>query len=206
MPHRDGGGDGATHQHFAVIEELVNLALGYALAATKDPTGALAALAAAQPALEREYGPEHEEVASLWEARADAYDEQGKVDEALSAYQKSIAIRRKVLGPKHESVAAGLYNLGTTLNKRERWAEALPCLEEAEKIYIGARSKSHVSVGICAFERGRALRGLGRHAEAVAALEMAQPLVERQLDDATVIAELRRLLASARHDANGKTR
>jgi tetratricopeptide (TPR) repeat protein len=177
------------------------LLLGYARGASHDPRGALEALAAARPVLEREFGTTHEDVASLHEAVANAEDELHHDDAAVAEYLAAIEIRRKALGPRDPSVAASLYNLATTLNRTRRHAEALRYLDEAEPIYAAANSPEHVTVGVCAFERGRALAGLGRDAEALAALERARPILVAQLDDAATLGELGAALARARWTA-----
>lgn len=50
-------------------------------------------------------GEEHTEVASVYEALGNSFKSEGKLQDAMRFYNKSLVIREKVLGNGHRAVA-----------------------------------------------------------------------------------------------------
>ena len=65
---------------------------------------------------------------------ANVYDNQGKYDEALLLYQRSLTIREKVLGSEHPDTAESLNNLANLYHEQGMCADALPLHQKAVAI------------------------------------------------------------------------
>src|SRR5262249_44345247 len=122
---------------------------------------------------------------------------------AHAAFDRALAIRRKVLGEEHPETAQVLTDLGDLLVHEGRAAEALPLIERglaAEKNAYGPRN-SDVVEALRAY--GSALVATGQPAKARGVLE---PALATALDDhlgAQLVAGLRFTLAKARVEAGG---
>ncbi len=69
---------------------------------------------------EREFGPDHPEVARGLNDLGELYRLQGKYAEAEPLHQRALAIFEKALGPDHPDVATGLSNLGLVYHAQGR--------------------------------------------------------------------------------------
>ena len=72
------------------------------------------------------FGPDDERLATSLNNLAALYNAQGKYAEAEPLYQRSLAIREKVLGAEHPQVATGLNNLALLYDNQGKYAEAEP--------------------------------------------------------------------------------
>jgi tetratricopeptide (TPR) repeat protein len=73
-------------------------------------------------------GEHHPSVAQSLNNLAALYDNQGKYEQALPLYERSLAIREKVLGEHHPDVAQSLNNLAALYYNQGKYEQALPLL------------------------------------------------------------------------------
>ena len=71
------------------------------------------------------------------------YKGQGKLDEALVQYQKSLEIKIRVLGHEHADVADSKYNVALLHKKRNEMKKARQLFLECEQIYAKVHGPSH---------------------------------------------------------------
>jgi tetratricopeptide (TPR) repeat protein len=86
------------------------------------------------PALERELGPEHPEVAECLDYLAEQLLRDGRYAEAEPLFQRALKIREKVLGPDHLDVANSLSNLSRLYLRQGRDGEGVPLMRRAMAI------------------------------------------------------------------------
>jgi tetratricopeptide (TPR) repeat protein len=94
--------------------------------------------------------------------------------EAESLYQRSFAIREKLLGPHHPNVAQSLNNLTRLYRETARYAEAEPLLKRSLTIYEKLLGPQHPNVAESLNNLAGLYLGTGRTAE-------AEPLLKRSL-------------------------
>ncbi len=82
-------------------------------------------------------GPEHPKVATSLNNLAELYREQGRYEEAEPRYNRSLAIREKVLGPEHPAVALSLNNLALLYYAHGQLGSAVPFLERSASAGVG---------------------------------------------------------------------
>jgi len=95
--------------------------------------------------VERAHGAESEEVAALLNAMGMLYDEQGRYEEALEAYGRALAVRRKALGEEHPSTASTLNNMAVVYQRQGRYEEALEAYGRALAVRRKALGEEHPS-------------------------------------------------------------
>ena len=78
---------------------------------------------------EKQFGPEHPEVATSLNNIAVLYRAQGRYAEAEPLYQRALAVNEKALGPDHPNVDESLRNLWLLYRAQGRHAEAEPLLK-----------------------------------------------------------------------------
>ena len=81
--------------------------------------------------VEREFGPDDPNTATLLNNLAELYRVQGKYAEAEPLYQRALAILENALGPDHPDVATALNNLAALYHAQGQYAEAEPLLMRA---------------------------------------------------------------------------
>ena len=93
----------------------------------------------------------------------------GKLDDALTAHETSLALMRELGDWRNEGIA--LTNLGVTLSCAKRFEEAIEAFDVAATLLTiaGASAREAMALG----GKGRALAKLGRYDEAVATLQAA---------------------------------
>jgi tetratricopeptide (TPR) repeat protein len=69
--------------------------------------------------------------------------EQGKLEEALELYQKSLDTRIRAVGPDHASVADTMQNIGIVHGSMGDQASAKECYRKAHAIYQAAFGADH---------------------------------------------------------------
>ncbi|HYO72481.1 MAG TPA: serine/threonine-protein kinase [Archangium sp.] len=113
------------------------------------------------------------EVADDDETRADslndqaiAFQEMGRYEEARTAYERVLELRRKVLGPEHPKVIAALNNLGVALGALGKYEEARAVYEQALDLRRKTLGPDNPLVANSYSNLGTALGQLGKHDEA----------------------------------------
>ncbi len=125
---------------------------------------------------EREFGPDHPDVATRLNGLAEVYRAQGRYTEAEPLHKRALAIREKALGPEHPDVAQSLNNLAEVYRAQGRHTEAQLLLARAQPIEArGAAQRglweSYMATGAAAYQEGR-------YAEAQRQLEAARNAAE----------------------------
>ncbi|CAB1109603.1 unnamed protein product [Ectocarpus sp. CCAP 1310/34] len=95
--------------------------------------------------LEKELGPEHPDVATTLNNRAGLLANQGKYIEAEPLYERSQAIREKVLGPEH-SILATLNNRACFFGSQGKYIKAEPLFERSQGIQEKVLGPEHPGV------------------------------------------------------------
>jgi tetratricopeptide (TPR) repeat protein len=95
---------------------------------------------------EKDFGPDHPNVAASLTGLAQLYESQGKYSEAELLFEQSLAIREKALGPDHPDVAASLNDLAELYRAQGRYTEAEPLYKRALPIYVKALGADHLTV------------------------------------------------------------
>lgn len=120
------------------------------------------------------------DVADDDQARADslndqaiAFQEMGKYEEARTRYERSLALRQKVLGPEHAMVAISLNSLGSVLSAMGRYDEARDSYERALAIRRKTLGSDHPLVANTYNNLGTAFDAMGKYEEALAEYEHA---------------------------------
>ena len=75
-------------------------------------------------------GPDHPGTLTSQNNLADAYQEAGRVAEAIPLYEQILADRERVLGPDHPGTLTSRNNLAFAYQEAGRVAEAIPLYEQ----------------------------------------------------------------------------
>ena len=149
------------------------------------------------------YGADEARVADVWANLGLALDRAKRFDEALTAEERALAIRERVLGPKHPDVVSSLQDLAEVLLLMKRWSSALPVTERAIGIVEATRGTADRLLAPALTQRGGALTHLGRVREALPVLERALAVAESVENDPVDLAGTRQALALALRDSHG---
>eukprot|EP00002_Diphylleia_rotans_P039608 TRINITY_DN921_c0_g1_i14.p1 TRINITY_DN921_c0_g1~~TRINITY_DN921_c0_g1_i14.p1 ORF type:complete len:135 (-),score=29.28 TRINITY_DN921_c0_g1_i14:234-638(-) len=71
------------------------------------------------------------------------YDSQGKNEQALEYYDKSLAIRIKTLGAEHPNVAGSYYNMACLFENQRKFQQAIDYFTKAKNIYAKVHGANH---------------------------------------------------------------
>ena len=83
---------------------------------------------------EKEFGPNHTEVAADLNNLAILYKAMGRYSDAEPLYRRALEITEKLLGRDHSEVAKGLNNLATLYTVMGRYADAEPLARRSLEI------------------------------------------------------------------------
>jgi len=149
----------------------------YLLNTLGDSTGL--AIAAAEPLAqdcEQLLGADHPDTLTACTNLAYAYRAAGRLAEALSLYERTLADREQVLGDTHPSTLTSRNNLADAYQAAGRQAEAIPLYERTLADREQLLGDTHPSTLASRNNLAYAYRAAGRQAEAI-------PLYERTLAD-----------------------
>jgi tetratricopeptide (TPR) repeat protein len=105
---------------------------------------------------------------------------EGRLPEALERFQRSLALKRKVLAPDHPDIARGLNSIAETLHRMGKDAEALPINAEATSLFTKAYGPANTESCMMLANRGEYLVG-ERADESLPVLEQATACWEAQV-------------------------
>eukprot|EP00002_Diphylleia_rotans_P039610 TRINITY_DN921_c0_g1_i2.p1 TRINITY_DN921_c0_g1~~TRINITY_DN921_c0_g1_i2.p1 ORF type:complete len:177 (-),score=25.72 TRINITY_DN921_c0_g1_i2:240-770(-) len=88
-------------------------------------------------------GAEHPDVAMSYNNIGAVYDSQGKNEQALEYYDKSLAIRIKTLGAEHPNVAGSYYNMACLFENQRKFQQAIDYFTKAKNIYAKVHGANH---------------------------------------------------------------
>ncbi|CAM9733325.1 unnamed protein product [Scytosiphon promiscuus] len=104
---------------------------------------------------------------------------QGKYEEAEPLYERSQAIREKVLGPEHPDVAESLNNRALLLDEQGKYVEAEPLYERCQAIEEKVLGPEHPSLATTLNNRAALLEIQGKYNEAGPLYERCQAIYEK---------------------------
>ena len=89
------------------------------------------------------FGHSHLDVAASYMNIGNVYNSQGKYEEALVQYRRSLDIKFRVLDHSHPDVANSKYNIADLHEKQGDVEEAKKLFLECEQIYAGVYGQDH---------------------------------------------------------------
>ncbi|MGE0784090.1 MAG: tetratricopeptide repeat protein [Sandaracinaceae bacterium] len=143
-----------------------------------DLAGAEADLVAARDAEIARAGADSPRVATVLAGLGNLYRVASRLDEALAAHERALAIDRAALGDDHPRVARDLHNVGGILRRLERAEEATERYERALAIKIAAFGEDHPEVALTRNSLGLMANEAGDHDRARALWESAAATFE----------------------------
>ena len=127
---------------------------------------------------EREYGPEHREVAAT--LMGNAYGSLGDAARKRNLLERALRIDEREYGPEHREVAVTLTNLGSAYGSLGDAARGRDLLERALRIQEREYGPEHREVAATLTNLGNAYGSLGDAARKRDLLERALRIVERE--------------------------
>ena len=122
---------------------------------------------------EKEFGPDHTDVAAILNNLAALYRNEGDYASAEPLYRRSLAIREKALGPNHPDVATSLNNLGVLFASKSDYASAEPLYKRSLAIREKNFGPNHPEVAVSLGNLAVLCRATGREEEALRLEERA---------------------------------
>uniref|UniRef100_A0A8C0XZ78 Kinesin light chain n=1 Tax=Cyprinus carpio carpio TaxID=630221 RepID=A0A8C0XZ78_CYPCA len=132
MQHQDQAGQQGSYEISAHCRTLDNLVKEYAVQGRYEVAMPLCRKALED--LEKAYGHDHPDVATMLNILALMYRDQRKYKEADRLLNDALSIREKTLGKDHPAVEATLNNLAVLYRKRDQYKEAEPLCRRALEI------------------------------------------------------------------------
>ncbi len=129
---------------------------------------------------EQRYG-ESRETARLLGSLADQHDLAGNAPQMLSCYERSLAMRMRVLGEGHHLTALAMNNVGTALVNMSREREGLEQLERSLELCLATWGELHERTALVLSNIGWCQGRLGRNADAKQSLRRAIAIREEVL-------------------------
>jgi ankyrin repeat protein/Tfp pilus assembly protein PilF len=130
-------------------------------------TAALERVKKALELIQKAYGEEHIDVATIYNNIGTVLADQGKYDEALILYNKTCDIQLKVLGKMHPHVAGDYNNIGASLKAQGKYDESLTSHKKALDILLNVLGEEHPHVAISYHNIGRVLEAQEKYDEAL---------------------------------------
>ncbi|XP_042590285.1 kinesin light chain-like isoform X2 [Cyprinus carpio] len=144
MQHQDQAGQQGSYEISAHCRTLDNLVKEYAVQGRYEVAMPLCRKALED--LEKAYGHDHPDVATMLNILALMYRDQRKYKEADRLLNDALSIREKTLGKDHPAVEATLNNLAVLYRKRDQYKEAEPLCRRALEIREKLLGKDHPDV------------------------------------------------------------
>jgi len=110
-------------------------------------------------------------------------NEQGKYEEAVEFYEKSIKINKKILSSSHLDLAASYSGIGFAYRnmKKKDYSRALSCYEDALLIYKMNFSPNHANLATCYNNIGFVYEGMKKYSTALTYYQKALEIYENTL-------------------------
>ena len=109
------------------------------------------------------------------------YSNQGRHDEAIKLYQRSLAIAEKTFGHEHRDVASALANLALEAERQNRIPDAIPLYEQAISIEKKVGGEKNRNLSLALTNLAFVYQKQGRYAELVPLLEQARAIYKKVL-------------------------
>ena len=125
-------------------------------------------------------GPDHPSTLASRNSLAGAYQEAGRLEEAIALFEQNLEDRTRILGPHHPSTLASRINLANAYRDAGRLEEAIALYESTLKTQIDTLGAYHPGTLITRNNLANAYQDAGRLEETIA-------LFEQNLEDRTRI-------------------
>lgn len=146
-----------------------------------DYAGAASAINSARELTEKTLGPEHRDLAVIFETVAEGYVIRGEFENVDAFLQRSLAIGEKTLGTNHPIIARTLRGMTGLAVIQGDLPKAEACLERCLRIQMASYPPKHPALGT-SLQIGGLLRLMqGRYDEATIALNQSSSYVETLL-------------------------
>jgi tetratricopeptide (TPR) repeat protein len=123
---------------------------------------------------EKQFGPDHVNVATALNKLAVLYYARGRYADAEPLYKRSLAIREEALGPDHPDVAQSLNNLAALYANLGRYPDAEALLKRSVAIREKALGPDHPDIALSLMNLAKLHSDQGQYAD-------AEPLYKRSL-------------------------
>jgi tetratricopeptide (TPR) repeat protein len=124
---------------------------------------------------------EHPDVARIMHNLAELYRAQGKFDVAEPMYQRSLAMREKLLGAEHPEVARSLHSLAELYRAQGKYDAAEPMYQRSLAIREKALGPEHLDVAESLNDLAELHRVRGKYDQAEPMYKRALAIREKQL-------------------------
>lgn len=131
---------------------------------------------------EKQFGPEHPDVAIGLNNLASVYDSQGRYSEAEPLLKRALATWEKQLGLEDPRVATSLSNLASVYQSLGRFPESEPLFRRSLAIREKQLGTDHLDVAISLNNLASLYTAQGRYAEAEPLFKRALSIKEKQLE------------------------
>lgn len=142
----------------------------------------------------------YDNLAATLDSLGKVYAKQGKLDDAIAAYRRTLEIREMKFGNDHPAVASILDSLGVALQDSGEHDTALDCHQRALAIYETQSRRPPKETGHVLAHLGRCQLALGRAPAALAALERAHALLRSHGASSAELARVRFTMAKTLHE------
>jgi|GEM_PF-3215124 len=115
---------------------------------------------------QKEFGPDHPDVATILSNLAALYRNEGDYASAEPLYRRSLSIREKALGPNHPDVATSLNNLGVLFASKGDYASAEPLYKKSLSIREKNYGSNHPEIALSLSNLAVLMRATNREEEA----------------------------------------
>jgi len=133
--------------------------------------------------LAKQLGEEHPDYAASLDYLAHFYEDIGQYEEALSLYNKSLNLRKKVFGEASSDYATSLNNLASLYNKTGRYIEAQPLFVKAVRIREKTLGEEHPDYATSVSDLALLLYSTGKYSEAEELFLKAVKILKKSLSE-----------------------
>ncbi|MCB9713464.1 MAG: tetratricopeptide repeat protein [Myxococcales bacterium] len=141
----------------------------------------------------------YDNLAATLDSLGKVYAKQGKLDDAISAYRRTLEIREMKFGKEHPAVASILDALGTALQDAGEPDTALDCHRRALAIYESQSRRPPRETGHVLAQLGRCQLALGQAPAALGSLERAHAMLRSHGATSAELARVRFTMAKTLH-------
>jgi Tfp pilus assembly protein PilF len=108
-------------------------------------------------------------------------DDRGEYQEAITFYEKALAIQQQSLGPNHPDLAVSYNNIGTAYDSMGDYPKALSSYEKALAIQQQSLGPNHPDLAVSYNNIGTAYDSMGDYPKALSSYEKALAIQEQSL-------------------------
>jgi Tfp pilus assembly protein PilF len=128
-----------------------------------------------------EQATDESEKALIYHELGWAKDDQGEYTEAITFYEKSIAIYKKTLPPNHPDLAGSYNNIGMVYGKMGNYSKALSYFEKELEIQQQSLPPNHPDLAMSYNNIGLVYRKMGDYSKALSSHEKALEIWQQSL-------------------------